>query len=272
MITKTIDELRLKLYLHEISEEIMIIKRPLILVIPGGGYKFVSAREADPIALRFLSRGYNTAILDYSVAPEAVHPTQYYQGFAALKYIMENADELNVDADRIIVCGFSAGGHLAGMLGTGTKDKEILEHFGVDENFFKIAGMILSYPVITGGEHAHRGSFDNLLGDRKNDKDWIDKLSIDNRVDENTCPAFIWHTFTDTGVPVWNSLMMAEAMKKHEIPFEMHIYPCGGHGLSLANELTMTRNGHGTCDYDSTWMDMCETWLKSILGNILQNR
>lgn len=266
MITINKDDLRLKLYLYENSPELYVKVRPLILVIPGGGYRFVSDREADPIAYQFLAMGYNTAILNYACAPLAEYPEQYLEGFAAIKYIKDNAEELGVDPDRIVVCGFSAGGHLAGMLGTGTKDKMVLEHFGVDGEFFRLAGMILGYPVINGGEYAHRGSFDNLLGDRKNDEEMLEKMSIDNRVDENTCPAFIWHTFADHSVPVFNSLMMAEAMKKHEIPFEMHIFPEGGHGLSLANDITRDARGGGVHEYDSTWVEMCGRWLRLVLN------
>lgn len=265
MQIKTIDELKLKLFLQDNSPELYAKTRPMILVIPGGGYRFVSDREADPIAMQFLAMGYSAAVLNYSVAPEAEYPTAYFQGYAAIKYLKEHAEELCIDADKIVVCGFSAGGHLAGMLGTGSNDPLVLEHFKADKDFFKVAGMILAYPVITGGEFAHRGSFDSLLGELKDDADMLDKMSIDKRVDSDTCPAFIWHTFTDHAVPVQNSLLMSEAMTRNQIPFEMHILPVGGHGLSLANDYTRDGRGNALEEYDTIWIDLCERWLKKIL-------
>lgn len=263
-----INDLHLTLFTQDQSPELMITKRPLIFIAPGGGYHFVSAREADPIAITFLGMGYNAAILRYTCAPEATYPVAYFEAFNAIKYIKENADALNVDADRIVVCGFSAGAHLAAMTATGTKDPEVLTHFNVNEDFFNISGMILAYPVITSGKYAHRGSFDNLLGNDKDSEEMLKKVSIENRVSADTPPAFIWHTCTDGAVPVQNSLLLANALSDNNIPYELHIYPMGGHGLSLGNELTASSGGKSQCDYVSGWVDQCKHWLNNTLGNI----
>lgn len=257
----SLDNASLTLMCHEQSPEMTLKTRPFILVIPGGGYEFVSDREADPIATTFLGKGINVGILHYSIAP-AHYPTSYLEAFTAIKYVKDNAQALNVIPDKIFVCGFSAGGHLAGMTGTGYNDPLILDTLKVKENELKPAGMILVYPVINGGEFAHRGSFDNLLAENKNDSSWIDKVSIDKRVTNDTPPTFIWSTFEDTCVPCENTLLMTDALRKNNVPFELHIFPIGQHGLSLANDLTTDSNGGGVEPYCSKWIDLVSDWLK----------
>ena len=255
------DDASVTLICHEKSPEMCQKAWPLVFVIPGGGYGFVSDREADPIASSFYAAGFNVSILKYSVAPFS-YPVPYLEAFTALKLIKANAERFNIDADKISVCGFSAGGHLAGMMGTGFNDPLILNELKVKKDELKIQGMILSYPVITGGEFAHRGSFDNLLAENKNDKEWLDKVSIDKRVREDTPKTFLWSTFTDNLVPVENTLMMADALKKKNVQFEMHIFPIGCHGLSLANDLTKDASGNCFEPYVEKWMPMCVEWLR----------
>jgi len=255
------DKATLTIMCHEASPEMTLKKRPLILVIPGGGYEFVSDREADPIATTFLGKGYNVAILHYSIAPAAHYPTPILEAFWALKYIKDNAERLNVLPDKIFPCGFSAGGHLAGMVGTAYNEDVVLDALKVKENELKPTGMILVYPVINGGEFAHRGSFDNLLAENKNDKTWIDKVSIDKRVNKDTPPTFIWYTFEDTCVPCENTLLMTDALRKNNIPFELHIFPIGQHGLALANDLTKDGYGGAVEPYCCKWVDLALDWL-----------
>lgn len=251
----------LKLTCYEKSDALFIKERPFILIIPGGGYCFVSARESDPIANSFLAMGYNVGILNYSVAPYS-YPVSYLEAFTALKYVLDNAGKLNVDKSKIVVCGFSAGGHLAGMVGTGFNDPLILDYFKAKENELKVAGMVLVYPVINGGEFAHRGSFDALLAENKNDKEWIEKLSIDNRVTPDTPKTFLWSTYEDKSVPCENTFMMCNALRKNNVPFEMHLFQIGGHGLALANEQTRDAAGTGIEPYCSKWMGLCKDWLE----------
>lgn len=253
-----------KLYLQEVYSEIAIQKRPLVFICPGGGYAYTSEREAEPFAYTFLAQGYQAAILYYSCAPKQ-HPTQYLQAFEALKLIIDGAEEYNVDTERIVACGFSAGGHLAAMMGTGYNDPLILDHFKADRDFFKLRGMILAYPVITSGKYAHRGSFDNLLGEgRKDDPEELARVSIENRVTSETPSTFIWSTCEDGAVPCENTMLMADALRRNSIPFELHIFPAGGHGMALCNELTKSPRGNEICESAGQWTGLCSEWLKNL--------
>ena len=249
------------------SPEICIHKRPLVLICPGGGYEFLSDREGESIAFKFNSFGYHAAIINYSVAP-ATYPTQLLEVSAAVKYFKDHAEEYHIDPDRIVIYGASAGAHAAADYATGYFRDEVTSVLKVSRDYLRPAGMILAYPVITSGEFAHRGSFDNLLGELKNDKKMLEYVSIENRITKETPPAFIWHTFPDGCVPVENSLLLAEAMKKQDIPFELHIFPTGGHGLGLADEITLSPARTEIDISAAQWIDLCHTWLKTIFGSL----
>ena len=211
--------------------------RPSIIICPGGGYGFTSDREAEPVALAFAAEGYNAFVLRYSVSPSH-YPQQLLEVSAAVAYVRRMAKIWHVDTDKIIVCGFSAGGHLAGHLGVSWQEQFIQDALELKEAENKPNAMILGYPVITSGTFAHEGSFRNLLGESyETDKE---KVSLEVLVSEFTPPAFIWHTFEDQAVPVENSMLFAQALKKYNIPFELHIYPKGGHGLSPVSYTHLT--------------------------------
>lgn len=257
-------------YVRSISSEIASFPRASILICPGGGYGSVSKREAEPVALAFVAKGFNAFVLDYSTADrtDPRYPKQLLEASAALAYIRRNSEQYNVKKDAVSVCGFSAGGHLAASLGTLWNESVVEQTLGIEHGENRPDGMILCYPVISGGEFAHRASFDNLIGEQS-DEQLLYKLSLENSVGEHTPPAFIWHTLTDATVPVENSFLFANALKKANIPFELHIYPEGVHGLSL-----------GTCETDSSnpekdrinlhigsWFELCSAWLSRYINN-----
>ena len=170
-------------------------------------------------------------------------------------------DKWNVDNENIIVCGFSAGGHLAASLGTLWTDKVIKERLGLEAGEVKPNKIILSYPVITSNNFGHQGSFDNLLGEDSTDEDRR-KLSIENLVSKDTPPTFIWHTFDDKTVPVQNSLLLASALTEYEVPFEMHIYPKGVHGLSLCEKATAKDGEKKLIDgHVASWFRLAIKWI-----------
>lgn len=212
-------------------------KRPAILVLPGGGYGMTSKREGEPIALQFLAAGYSVFKLDYSVAPEVVFPCALFEAYTAIKMIREHAEEWAVDVNRVAVCGFSAGGHLAASCGA-FWDRDFVRNAGFEGEMHKPNALVLCYPVITGSTKSHPGSFKNLLGTKEPSEADLKFQSIENQVTSSFPRSFIWHTFTDASVPVQNSLMLASAMADKGIMFEMHIYPEGKHGLALSNQLT----------------------------------
>ena len=227
--------------------------RPAMLVIPGGGYAHVSEREKDCIAFYYLNNGYNTFTIDYSVSPIGF-PHQLIEASMAMAYIRENAEELGVNKEQIAAVGFSAGGHLCGMLATMTKEKEVEEVLKEKVENLAPNAVILAYPVISALIPTHAGSFAvQCKGDNELEK----RLSIETRVTENTPPAFIWGTVNDGVVPSGNAFEVALAYKKQGVPFELHMFENGGHGLSVATKETLYVN-----ESVQPWLDLSLTWLK----------
>ena len=252
---------KMSVYLPDNSPEIQIDrKHPTVVICPGGGYAMTSDREAEPIALRFAAAGCNAVVVRYSCVPARFLAALFELSYAVAK-VRENAQEWNVDTDRIAVCGFSAGGHLAASFSTLWNRDFVKEYFDYQGGENKPNGMILGYPVITSGEHAHGGSIENLLGEKTADPILLELVSAEKQVSSDTPPAFIWHTFDDACVPVENSLVLAQALAKEKISTELHIYPKGPHGLALASRETGDFAVVPECQ---NWIDMAIRWLKNL--------
>jgi len=235
-------------------------KRGSVLICPGGGYERTSPREAEPVALQFAAAGFHAFVLYYSVSPNR-HPQPSLDVSRAMNIIREHADTWNVDTHKIAVCGFSAGGHLAASLGV-YWDKPYLSHgAGLEQDWNQPNALILCYPVISAGQFAHRSSFEHLLGTDANAM-ITHEMSLEHHVNAKTPPTFLWHTYEDTSVPVENSLLFATGLREQRIPFEMHIYPEGAHGISLATD--ETDDGRGKDTHVSGWMKLCTEWLCQI--------
>lgn len=253
-------------------------KRRAMLVIPGGGYSFTSEREAEPIARKFYADGYNTFTLYYSTTKRGEDcegitdkktglPKPLLEASKAIAHIRRNADRYNIDPDKIAIVGFSAGGHLAATLATMWHLDFVREAAGIEYGENKPNAAILSYPVISSNpEIAHMGSFDNLLYGSNNKEADKELYSADKRVSENTCPCFIWHTATDTCVPVANSLVMARALSDAKISFELHIYPEGPHGLSTAQADVLRGIQEKDAAHASAWVPSAVKWLDFIFA------
>lgn len=253
---------RLNTYLISPSDEIAAVSRPLILICPGGGYRFVSDREAEMFALQWNAYGFHAAVLYYSVAP-AVYPTALTELGRSMQIIRENAKKWHVDADKILVEGSSAGGHLAASLGMFWKRPFLSEELGTSPDMLRPSGMILNYPVITSGVYAHEDSFRALLAERY--EECKEEMSLEKQVSADTPPAFIWHTNEDGLVPAENSLLLALEMRRHGIPVELHLYAKGSHGLGLADERTMGRDGGGIEPECDNWMELAYRWIKEVI-------
>lgn len=212
---------RLNTYLISHSDSIKTETRPLIILCPGGGYWFTSEREGEMLALQFVAAGFHAAILWYSVKP-ATFPTALLELAKSVELVRKHAKEWYVDPDKIVVEGCSAGGHLAASYGVFWHEDFVSNKLQVSKDILKPNGMILSYPVITSGEFAHRGSFNNLLRDQYTDE-MLEKTSLEKQVNEYVPRAFIWHTYEDTVVPVENSLLFATELRRHHIPVEFHL-------------------------------------------------
>ena len=219
-------------YIHEDD-----VKRPCILVVPGGAYCVVAPSEGELVARKFYEKGYQTFVLTYTVnflksVPLKLQPLKDIS--RAVRYIRKNADIFSVIGDELTVCGFSAGGHLCGSLCVHYKDigDNSVEYSGISN---RPDSAILSYPVITSGDEAHRGSFAALLGEDASAEE-LEYMSLEKQVTGQTPPCFLWATATDETVPVENSEMYVRACRENGVPCAFHMFTRGIHGLSLADE------------------------------------
>lgn len=225
-------------YLQETGGEFVnILKRPAVLILPGGGYRMCSEREADPVALAYLEAGYQAFVLRYSVGEHAEwpHPLEDYE--QAIKLIRSQEEEWKLYPDKVAVVGFSAGGHLAASAAT------------IAEN--KPDAAILGYPV-TGEETAKMclASAPDLV----------------SRVDEHTAPCFVFATRTDNIVPISNSIRFISQLAHYGIMFESHIYAYGPHGFSVCNS-SVVSPGTKICNRAPQWVSDSIEWLKDMFGD-----
>lgn len=252
---------KLRVCLHGVSKEINENRKsPAMLVLPGGAYMFCSEREAEPIAVKYFADGFNTFILNYSIAP-LKYPTALREAAMAMIYIRKHADELNVAPDKVAAVGFSAGGHLCGCLGI-LAGESVLDVFGEDKKLIRPNAVILTYPVISSYRKPNVGSFDNLCGD---DDKLRKYLALEDRVDKDSAPAFITATSADTCVPVKNSLLIACAYEEAGVPFALNIFEKGCHGLSLNSALSDSVNaitGRIASEDYALWQPLSVKWLK----------
>lgn len=284
------DDVTLTTYILEDSPELLRGKtRPAILICPGGGYFSCSDREAEPIALKFASMGYHAFVLRYSVYGEDAFPhlmegipvkekSQYPNAMReigkSMLIIREHAKEWLVDTDRIAVCGFSAGAHNTAMYATGWQEDVISEYFHEEKEKFRPAAAILGYTLsdylfmkesVKGCNPMDRaffaGSNTAYMGKPDPDDEMLEKVSPARHVTEYMPPAFLWATSQDTLVPVQHSIIMARALADHKIPFEMHIFEEGPHGLALATQASAEAKSQIYPDA-AKWADLAGCWLE----------
>jgi acetyl esterase/lipase len=258
-------EAGLKVYLPDtIPGSINEPLRPLVVLCPGGGYHFVSPREAEPVALQFLAANIAVVELTYSVKP-ALFPVSLFELASTVRWVRENAADLESNPSRIVVCGFSAGGHLSASLCVYWNSEFLCGGLGCNAEAVKPDGAVLCYPVI-GGEKAirHQGSLENLYGQGFSAED-EQAFSLEKHAGPHCPPAFIWHTAADGAVPVENSLVFASALSRHKVPFELHVFPRGAHGLSLANRSVGIEEIPEMAEL-RRWPNLAVDWIKSIAG------
>lgn len=243
-------------YLHDASPEMAArALRPAVLVFPGGGYVKVSDRENEPIAARFFALGFQVFVLSYSVGEQAAHMQPLLEAAQAMLLIRQNAALWHVVPNKVAVCGFSAGGHLAGCMGVLYNRQELLEKLGIEAGQCRPDALILCYPVISSGEFAHRGSFLAVTGSEKDDE-IARQYSLEHFVSTQTPPVFIWHAVDDGSVPVENTLLFINQLQQHKVSFEAHLFEKGGHGISTCTPEVGVQNPR--C---GAWFTLCAEWL-----------
>ncbi|SDE14267.1 Acetyl esterase/lipase [Paenibacillus sp. UNCCL117] len=225
---------------------------PAVIVCPGGGYVKRADHEGRPVA-EWLNRiGISAFVLDYRVAPSK-HPAPLGDAKQAIRIVRANAEAWGIDSGRIGILGFSAGGHLAASASVLFEPGDEAAEDLLQRQSTRPDLAILCYPVISLlPEFGHQGSKNNLIGEEA-PQELVKALSLELQVSPETPPAFIWHTSDDASVPVENALYFAAALRRNGVPFELHSYESGRHGLGLAPEHP----------YAEPWTAACERWLRN---------
>ena len=277
-------------YLQENFVEIdPVRKRPLMIVVPGGGYITTSDREAEPVALGWLSWDYHVIVLRYTTEDRgsALYPNSLLDLARLMGIIHENADQWFVDEENIFACGFSAGGHLVLSLAAHWHESWLAEMSNVPNALLKLKGIALGYPMVDyifQNEKAKNTPEFHLIDPVQNasrydaieminevsagkdaDEERFKEISPDYHISESMVPVFVWGTSTDDFIFVGNTLKLGLALEKHKIPFEMHIFPYGPHGMSMATSASCGP-GNGMDDKKvAKWLDMAADFFEGLI-------
>lgn len=227
-----------------------------MIILPGGGYSSIQEREADPVAARYMGYGLQCFVLQYSTEGSDCYTKALRQLCESVALLRENCERWDIDPNRIVLCGFSAGGHLAASLGCYWQ--RLSNWVGVD---VRPNALLLGYPVITAGNSMHKESIDNCL---RSDTYDAECLSLENHVCDDMPPVFLWACADDEDVPVQNSLLFSTALAEKTVPFELHIFNEGGHGGSLGDECTARIEGQINTHYGE-WVQTSLKWLCEVL-------
>ncbi len=224
--------------------------RPAIIMCPGGGYMYLTPHEAEPAALAYFSKGYNVFICFYPIREEAVYPAPQLAVLKTIKIVRDNADEWKVRKDAVTVAGYSAGGHVAVCSGTLYKDEELLKELKATKDDLRPDAMILIYPCIG----IDIPGYDKGINDKH-------VLRCDELVDGDTPPAFIVTSFGDKFVSCNQSLNMARALSDNDVPFELHVFEPGDHGMLNGDNRSL--NEFTSRDLGAkSWFNMSVDWLR----------
>jgi len=291
------DEVKVQSYILQQSKEFQTdLKRPAVIICPGGAYLGTSDREAEPVALKFASKGYHAFVLRYTTYfkewvmdfqnpppgnPMSVFPQPLLDLAQTVALVRRNADEWNINPDKIVVAGFSAGGHLAASLGVHWQESFLQERLSVSKEQIQPNALILGYPVLDyelmreetakQSDEMSKGLWKisnlALFGKPEPSQEELAARSPAIHVSSTTPPTFLWHTADDALVYAQNSLRFATALAKNKVPYELHIFESGVHGLSLCNETTAMEPAHVN-SHCSVWFELAMEWLDMRLGGV----
>jgi acetyl esterase/lipase len=288
MLHKTINftndgRVKMRTYIHDVSDNDMskdeswnpekrpfngfqISGRPAIVILPGGGFSILSDRESEPVALTFLKEGFNTFTLNYSIKEDSIYPNPLEDISRAVWEVRKNASEWDTNPDSIVVMGFSAGACVAGLLATQWNKPGLADKLEIPEKGNKPNAVVLGYgPGKIMKKHDIVTRNISSVGAIMNNPP--PEMEISKYVDTHSPPAFIWHTRYDPLVPSTNALALAEAYEAKNLPYELHIYQKGTHGLSVNNDLSDYKAGGNIRPVNvGSWVGLCSQWIKELFG------
>ena len=226
-----------------------------MVICPGGGYAHLAAHEGRDYALWLNQHGIAGFVLKYRLGSNGYrHPAELEDAARAVRLVRARSSDWRIDPHRVGIMGSSAGGHLASTLLTHFDAGHTNASDTIEQQSCRPDLGILCYPVITFGEFAHKGSRNQLIGTHPA-PELVKYLSNELQVTPATPPCFLWQTFEDKTVPVANSLLFAEALRHAGVPFDLHIYQQGRHGLGLADQPPFK--------HPHPWAADCLFWLKA---------
>ncbi|TPR24702.1 alpha/beta hydrolase [Apilactobacillus micheneri] len=249
-------------YLRPADVETNNFKHPAIIILPGGSYNHIPMVQAESIALNYSAKGYQSFFVRYTFEQEArpLLPNPLVELANAIKMIRKNARKWNIDPNKIVISGFSIGGHITSLYNDFYDSKWLMDKVDVsDAKILKPNAVILNYPVtdLTLGFPGNKETINNWVSDQK-------ELAAEENVTDTNAPTFIWHTADDPFVSVNNSLKYSMSLNQHNIDNELHIFHHGPHGMALANSVTAWNEASNN-PHVAKWFDLSNDWLKQIL-------
>ena len=262
---------RLKTYLSDWSTMPWVYPtRAAVIVLPGGGYQMFTASEGEPIALAFAAAGYQAFVLEYRLNKEAEYPNPMVDAGLCVKYVRQRAAEWSIDPDKIILCGMSAGGQVAGGLCLKWQTPEMQQACGLTgpepDPIIRPDAMIASYTTSTLETNGDNAMCRLLRGSRtKEEMKYL--ASCEYWASPLAPPLFVWHCYYDQMVPVEQSLILAQSLAKYDVPFELHIFGSGGHGGGLFTPATALGDQSRIDPHAANWFPLCLNWLRKRFGD-----
>ena len=264
------DNATLTTYIHDQSEKekFQIEKRPAVIIMPGGGYAFLSDTEGEPAALTFLQAGYNTFVLRYSVGDACTYPEILEEVSKAIWGVRSHAEEWHTDPDAVVLMGFSTGACLAAMSATQWNTPGLAEKLGVRPEDIRPNAAVIAYaPWDNTNTIQHDPKYYNP-GAARIAKDCTPELDFINYAGPHMPPMFLWHNRYDKFVPAINPVMIAAKMLELDLPFELHIFQGGEHGMSVCNSLSSYNEEGRRLNEENPnvrmWVPMCINWINGL--------
>lgn len=245
------------------NDQLVVKKRPLIVILPGGSFNHLALREGEPVALAYASRGFNAAVVSYNLTidPGKIYPDAALSGLKTIEFFRENSERLNIDPEKIVTIGFSAGGHVVSAMNVMATSDKWQKEFKLDAAKVKPNATILGYPLI----NIEKIGFPLAPEDREKMPAEPELLDSALGVTPDTPATFIFQTADDPTVLIDNSLEYLMALRKNNVPFEAHLFDRGGHGYSLGRpEIVVEGRQWQLNPHVAHWFNLSFEWLEHL--------